>query len=348
MYSPRSREPSLAREPSPAHEKEDATQIDSEALTRWLWDVADIVIGLVIIAVATLIALWLARRLIGRLVEPAMRVGLDVSPADELAATELNKRRATVEALAWVLARAVIFIVASVAAIAVVFPGIDFGPIIAALGFVGAGLAIALQNVVRDYLAGVFILVENQYAIGDVVDIAGVQGTVEDFGLRRTVLRDLNGTVHAVSNGEIRVASNMTRVWNRVNLDLTLGYGTDIDRVTGVVDEVGRQMAGDPAWSGGILEAPHVARVEALAETGVTLKVLGTVRAADRWALSGELRKRILAAFEQNGILLAAAQQQYVAPGPTSPPAAARGGAGRARSPSRKDPRSATEGPEEE
>jgi small-conductance mechanosensitive channel len=317
-------------------------------LSRWFWDVADIVIGLVIIALATLIALWLARRLIGRLVEPAMRVGLDADPADELAAAELSKRRATVEALAIAVVRVIIVIVAAVAALVVVFPAIDFAPVIAALGVVGAGLAIALRDVIGDYLAGVFILAENQYARGDVVEIAGVQGTVEDFGLRRTVLRDLNGTVHTVSNGEIRVASNMTRVWNRVNLDLTLGYGTDIDRVTAVVDEVGRQMAGDPAWSGGILEAPHVARVEALVETGVTLKVLGTVRPADRWALAGELRKRILAAFEQNGILLAAAQQQYAAPGPTSPPAAARGGAGRARSPSRKEPRSATEGPEEE
>jgi small conductance mechanosensitive channel len=230
----------------------------------------------------------------------------------------------------------------------VVFPAIDFAPVIAALGVVGAGLAIALRDVIGDYLAGVFILAENQYAVGDIVELAGIQGTVEDFGLRRTVVRDLNGTVHTVSNGAIRVASNMTRVWNRVNLDLTLGYGTDIDRVTSVVDEVGRQMAGDPAWSGGILEAPHVARVEALVETGVTLKVLGTVRAGDRWALSGELRKRILAAFERNGILLAAAQQQYAPPVPTSPPTAGRGGAGRARNTSRSEPRSAGEGLEEE
>ena len=311
-------------------------------------DAADTAIGLAVVAVVALVALWLAHRVIARVIGPAMRLGLDNDPADELAATELRKRRATVEALALAVVRVIIVILAAVAALVVVFPAIDFAPVIAALGVVGAGLAIALRDVIGDYLAGVFILAENQYAVGDIVELAGIQGTVEDFGLRRTVLRDINGTVHTVSNGAIRVASNMTRVWNRVNLDLTLGYGTDIDRVTGVVDEVGRQMAGDPAWSGGILEAPHVARVEALVETGVTLKVLGTVRAADRWALAGELRKRILAAFEQNGILLAAAQQQYAAPGPTSPPAGARGGAGRARSPSPKEPRSATKGTNEE
>ena len=302
--------PASSAEPEEHCEKENATPIQPADLNRWLWSVADTAFGLAVVAVATAIALWLARRFVTRVVGPAVGPGFEAEAADELAAIELRKRRQTVESLAWAVLRAVIWIVAVGAGIVVVFPNLNFGPLIAALGVVGAGLAIALQNVVRDYLAGLFILAENQYAKGDVVEIAGVQGKVEDFGLRRTVLRDLNGTVHTVPNGAIRVASNMTRVWNRVNLDLTVAYGTDIDRVTEVVDGVGRQMAADPAWSAAIFEAPHVARVEALGETGVTLKVLGTVRAADRWALAGELRKRILNAFLENGILLAGAQQQ--------------------------------------
>jgi small conductance mechanosensitive channel len=245
--------------------------------------------------------------------------GTGADGSDELAAIELSKRRRTVEALAVTILRVLILVLAAVAVAVVIFPDLDAGPIIAALGVVGAGLAIALQNVIRDYIAGVFILAENQYARGDIVELADVQGTVEDFGLRRTVLRDLNGTVHTVPNGAIRVASNMTRVWNRVNLDLTIPYGTDIDRVTQVVDGVGGRMAEDPAWSAAILRAPHVARVEALADSGVTLKVLGTVRAADRWSVAGELRKRILGAFAENGILLAGAQEPAAAgPGPAT------------------------------
>jgi small conductance mechanosensitive channel len=277
-----------------------------------------VALSLAIIAVVAVIALWLAKRFAGRLVGSLVVAGIGADASDELAAIELEKRRRTVESLASTILRVVILVVAGVAVVSVIFPGIDAGPIIAALGVVGAGLAIALQNVIRDYLAGVFILAENQYGRGDIVEIADVQGTVEDFGLRRTVIRDLNGTVHTVPNGAIRVASNMTRVWNRVNLDLTVAYGTDIDRVTQVVDGVGTRMAEDPAWSAAILEAPHVARVEALADTGITLKVLGSVRAGDRWALAGELRKRILAAFEESGILLAAVKQLGAAAAPPS------------------------------
>ena len=127
-------------------------------------------------------------------------------------------------------------------------------------------------------------------------------GTVEDFTLRRTTLRDLDGVVHTVPNGEIKVASNMTRVWARINQDVTVAYGTDIDKAIEVVDDVGREMAGDPAWKRRVLEAPRVERVQALAENGITLKILGTVRAADQWAAAGDLRKRLLAAFKEHGI----------------------------------------------
>ena len=127
--------------------------------------------------------------------------------------------------------------------------------------------------------------------------IAGVTGTVEDFTLRRTTLRDLDGVVHTVPNGEIKVASNLTRVWARINQDVTVAYGTDIDRAIAVVDDVGRAMAADPVWKRRVLEAPRVERVEALGEYGITLKILGTVRAAEQWAAGGEFRKRLLAAF---------------------------------------------------
>ena len=135
--------------------------------------------------------------------------------------------------------------------------------------------------------------------------IAGVEGTVEDFTLRRTTLRDLDGVVHTVPNGEIHVASNLTRVWSRINQDVTVAYGTDIDAAIGVVDAVGREMADDPVWKRRVLEAPRVERISELGETGVTLKILGTVRAADQWAAAGDFRRRLLEAFKANGIEIA-------------------------------------------
>ncbi len=154
----------------------------------------------------------------------------------------------------------------------------------------------------RDYLNGALILVENQFAKGDVIRVAGVSGTVEDFTLRRTTLRDLDGIVHTVPNGEIKVASNLTRVWSRINQDVTVAYGTDIDAAIAVVDEVGRQMAADPIWKRRVLEAPRVERVQALAESGITLKILGSVRAADQWSAAGDFRRRLLVAFKEHGI----------------------------------------------
>ena len=153
--------------------------------------------------------------------------------------------------------------------------GLDIGPAVAGLGVVGIAVGFGAQTLVRDYLNGSLILIENQFSKGDVVRLAGVAGTVEDFSLRRTTLRDIDGVVHTVPNGEIKVASNLTRVWARINQDVTVAYGTDIDKAIHVVDDVGRTMAEEADWKRRILEAPRVERVEALAEYGVTLKILG-------------------------------------------------------------------------
>jgi len=178
---------------------------------------------------------------------------------------------------------------------------------------VGIAVGFGAQSLVRDYLNGSLILIENQFGRGDVVRLAGVAGTVEDFTLRRTTLRDLDGVVHTVPNGEIKVASNLTRVWSRINQDVTVAYGTDIDMAIEVVDNVGREMAGDPIWKRRVLDAPRVERVAALAENGVTLKILGTVRAADQWAAAGDLRKRLLVAFKEHGIEIPRPQRVVLA-----------------------------------
>jgi small conductance mechanosensitive channel len=199
---------------------------------------------------------------------------------------------------------------------------LDIGPAIAGIGVVGVAVGFGAQHLVRDYLNGALILIENQFSKGDVVRLAGVSGTVEDFSLRRTTIRDLDGVVHTVPNGEIAIASNLTRVWARINQDVTLAYGTDIDQATDVVDAVGKAMAADPTWKRRILEAPKVDRVAALGEYGITLKILGTVRAPDQWAAAGELRKRLLAAFREHGIEIPRPQRVVLAREPGGIPAA--------------------------
>ena len=151
-------------------------------------------------------------------------------------------------------------------------------------------------------LGGLFILFENQYAAGDVVNIAGIGGSVESVNLRRTVLRDLDGILHTIPNGEVRVSSNLTRSFARVNLNVSVGYGEDLDRVRGVIDAVGRELADDAEWGQKILEAPKVLRVNAFEDSGVQLKILGTTRPMAQWEVTGELRRRLKQAFDREGI----------------------------------------------
>jgi small-conductance mechanosensitive channel len=184
---------------------------------------------------------------------------------------------------------------------------IDLGPAIAGLGLLGLALGLGAQGLVKDVLSGAFILLENQFARGDVVRIAGVTGTVEDLGLRRTLLRDFDGTVHVVPNGLIEVASNLTRVWARVVVDIPVRDPARIDEATELIDAIGQRMMQDEAWRQRVLTSPHVDRVKEASATGVTLKVVGTVGAADRWDAAGELRRRIVEGFAAKGIDLGGA-----------------------------------------
>jgi len=220
--------------------------------------------------------------------------------ADAVPDEELDRRVRTIGTLAVRIAGGVIAVIAVLMALDLF--GIDIGPAVAGLGVAGIAVGFGAQTLVRDWLAGIFIVLENQYNTGDVVRIAGVEGTVEDFSLRRTTLRDLDGTVHTVPNGQITVASNMTRLWARVNLDIRVPYNADIDRATALINRVGEELRDDPAWAPRLLEPPSVVRVSALADSAVALKVLGQVRPAEQWAVAGELRKRILAAFSAEGI----------------------------------------------
>jgi len=260
------------------------------------------VLPVVLIIIAAFIAVRLTRLFVHGIVKALMDREATEGTAQELSAVELKKRMDTLDTLGGNTLQFFIVVIAFLMSLGHL--GLDIGPAVAGLGVVGIAVGFGAQSLVRDYLNGALILIENQFARGDVVRLAGVAGTVEDFTLRRTTLRDLDGVVHTVPNGEIRVASNLTRVWSRINQDVTVVYGTDIDMAIEVVDNVGREMAGDPIWKRRVLEAPRVERVQALAENGVTLKILGTVRAADQWAAAGDLRKRLLAAFKEHGIEL--------------------------------------------
>jgi small-conductance mechanosensitive channel len=259
-----------------------------------------VVLPILVIVVIAIVALRLARLFVHGIVKALLDRETSEGTAQELSAVEVRKRMDTLDQLGSRVIQAFIVIVAGLMILGEL--GLNIGPAIAGLGVVGIAVGFGAQALVRDYLTGALILVENQYGRGDVVRIAGVSGTVEDFSLRRTTLRDLDGVVHTIPNGEIKVASNLTRVWARINQDVTVAYGTDIEQVIALVETVGQELAADPLWRRRILEPPRVERVDALGEYGITLKILGSVRAAEQWAAGGEFRKRLLAAFTAAGI----------------------------------------------
>jgi small conductance mechanosensitive channel len=289
--------------------------------TDWTFDagaVAGTIGAVLAIAVVSVVVIRLAHVFVRGIAQALLNRENVEGTAQALTAPELKKRQDTIESLGVNVIRFFVVVIAGLMILETAFR-LDIGPAIAGLGIAGIAVGLGTQHLVRDYLNGALILVENQYAKGDVVRIAGVSGVVEDFTLRRTTLRDQDGTVHTVPNGEVTVASNLTRVFARVNQDVQVVYGTDIEKATEVVDSIGRDMASDPEWGPRILEAPHVDRVSALGELGVTLKILGTVRASEQWAVGGELRKRLLAGFTVAGVEIPQPQRVVLAQAVATP-----------------------------
>lgn len=275
--------------------------MDTDALVSFLgqnW------FALLFWSVMALVAFRLVRPVVDRIGERVIRTrqqqGID--PAE---LNELRKRLATIEDLVAKLLRAVVILVV----IVVILTLLDLFPVILAVGVVFAGLAIAGQSIVLDYLMGILILLEGQFYVGDWVTIATgnvtVSGTVEEIGLRRTILRDTSGTVHSVSNGEVRVSSNLTRVYAVLQVEIPLLPEADLEKAIAVTNRVGDEMYADPEWSERLLEAPRYGAIPAVSDLGVTLRAIGRVNGADRFTAASELRRRLLVAFAAEGIGLA-------------------------------------------
>jgi small-conductance mechanosensitive channel len=180
--------------------------------------------------------------------------------------------------------------------------GVAITPVLAGFGIAGVAIGFGAQYLIRDLIAGIFIILENQYRVGDVVRVADIGGLVEDITLRKTVLRDLDGIVHHVPNGEIKTASNFTRHFSRVNLNVSVSYGTDLDHAISVINRVGQELAKDEKWRKVIKTPPQVLRVDNLGDSGIDIKILGDVAPIRQWDVMGELRLRLKKAFDAEGI----------------------------------------------
>ncbi|HNW89842.1 MAG TPA: mechanosensitive ion channel family protein [Bacteroidales bacterium] len=182
--------------------------------------------------------------------------------------------------------------------------GIPVGPLLAGAGIVGIAVGFGGQYLIRDLLSGFFIIFENQYRIGDVVSFDKTSGVVEDISLRLTTLRDMDGTVHHVPHGEIKIVSNLSKDYARINMDIGVAYNTPFDHLIKVINEVGLELSDDPQWKEFIIKPPQFLRVAEFAESAIIIKILGETQPMKQWEVSGELRKRLKIAFDKEGIVI--------------------------------------------
>jgi small-conductance mechanosensitive channel len=187
--------------------------------------------------------------------------------------------------------------------------GINIAPLLAAAGVVGIAVGFGGQYLIRDIVAGFFIIVENQYRVGDVVSLDQTSGLVEDISIRAATLRDLDGTVHHVQHGNVTRVSNLSKEYARINLNVGVSYSSDLEKVIQCINRVGQEMADDPAWKWRIRQAPHFERVDDFGDWAIVVKILGETKTLQQWAATGELRKRLKIAFDKEGIEIPFPQQ---------------------------------------
>jgi len=180
--------------------------------------------------------------------------------------------------------------------------GLDIGPVLTGAGIVGLAFGFGGQYLIKDFLSGFFIIIENQYSVGDIVDLDGTSGVVEDISLRMTTIRDQDGTVHHIPHGTIQRASNLSKTFSRVNLKVGVSYSSDIEKVISVVNKIGRELSEDPEWKNFIKTAPQFLRIDEFADSSINIKIVGETKPGKQWLVAGELRRRIKITFDNEGI----------------------------------------------
>ena len=179
---------------------------------------------------------------------------------------------------------------------------IDIGPLLASAGIVGLAIGFGAQTLVKDVINGFFILVEDQFTLGDTIRAAGVAGTVEEITMRRTILRDADGTLHIVPNSSIQIVSNLTRDWSQVTLHIAVDYGENSDRVVELLQEVAKDFYNDPAFKDDVVAEPQVPGIERVRGQEVDYLMLVKVRPGKQYGVARELRRRIKVCFEKSGV----------------------------------------------
>ncbi|HSJ33789.1 MAG TPA: mechanosensitive ion channel family protein [Acidimicrobiia bacterium] len=285
----------------------DLLDLERQSLTAGVlgWIIEPVLQVVTVVAVA-----WIASRLLRRLVRRVVRRMKGRPPgalSRSFADSQLmpsTRRVQRLDALGTVFSSVVGFVVWTIAIVTILGStfGVNVGPLIAGAGILGVALGFGAQDLVKDVLSGMFMLVEDQYGVGDVIDVGEATGIVEGLGLRTTRIRDVTGTLWHVPNGEINRVGNMSQQWSRALLDIGVGYSANVDEAAAVIKGVADEMAAEEAYRTLFLDEPQIWGVESLSADAVVIRLVIKTKPGEQWPIARELRRRIKIALDEASI----------------------------------------------
>lgn len=218
---------------------------------------------------------------------------------------DIEKRQNTLSALFTNIWRILVMVIASLTIFKELFPLIDLSPLFASAGIIGVALGFGAQSIIKDFLSGIFIISENQYRVGDIVDIEGASGTVERIGTRSTVLRDVDGNVHYFPNGMVTHVINKTMGYSMARFIVAVHPDTDLDEVVSIINDLGEKLAKEDKWKKKIIEPPAFVSLGEITGNSLEIIIAGKTQPSDQWSVIAEMRRRLLESLEKAKIELA-------------------------------------------
>ncbi len=280
----------------------------SEQVMTWFSDHGLTILLILLVSVLAYYLLGVSTRAISRRIQAL----------DDVEDSELDRRTKTIFRV--IHSTGAVIIVSTAVMMILTELGVAITPVLASVGFVGLAFGLGAQTLVKDMIAGLFILIEDQYTVGDVAEIGGITGTVEHMTLRATELRDINGTVHIIPNGEIRIVANKSRDWSRAIVDVSVTYDEDVDTTVQTLQEIGEAMARDEAINGLLQEPMTVTGVEGLEDWAVRLRIMVKTLPNAQYEVQRYLRRQIRNTFAEQGLELAFPRQDIMIVGEPKPP----------------------------
>ncbi|HET6746777.1 MAG TPA: mechanosensitive ion channel family protein [Candidatus Saccharimonadales bacterium] len=272
-----------------------------DTVINWtLQNSLDLVVTLIIV----IAVYYLGTALLGRVIKSAVQASMK---RHDWHYKDIEKRQKTLAELFNNTWRVLIITIGALILFSKLFPGVSLAPLFASAGIIGVALGFGAQSLVKDFISGIFIISENQYRVGDIIEIDGATGTVERIGARSTVIRDADGNVHYFPNGIVQHVINKTMGYSMAHFTVTVHPSHDLDEVIDIINTTGKTLAKEPKWKSKILEPPVFSSVGEFSSSGVTITISGKTLPSDQWSVTSEMRRKLLSKFEEKGIALSGA-----------------------------------------